>query len=262
MRISVALMLSIIFLTAGFTHAENASFEDLTLDPESYYNGSDGAGSFESHGAVFNNLYDDSFYVYWEGFAYSNTTDTTTEGYTNQYSAYPGSGAENSAVYGVGYQPGFYGYGTVPTITFPEETHIASASITNTTYAFLSMRDGDGFAQKFGGDSGDDADWFLLTITGKDAAGIVTGTVKFYLADYRFDDNTLDYIVNDWTKVDLGGLGRVKRIEFALTSSDTDPDPTIGMYTPSYFAIDNITYFNSGGSDINLGCFVNLIDMF
>ena len=28
-------------------------------------------------------------------------------------------------------------------------------------------------------------------------------TVEFYLADFRFDDNAEDYIINDWTLVDL-----------------------------------------------------------
>ena len=31
-------------------------FEDLPLEPESFYNGSDGAGGFVSRGAFFNNL--------------------------------------------------------------------------------------------------------------------------------------------------------------------------------------------------------------
>jgi hypothetical protein len=42
------------------------------------------------------------------------------------------------------------------------------------TYAALSMRDGDGFAKQFGGASGDDPDYFLLTITGRDALDAIT----------------------------------------------------------------------------------------
>jgi hypothetical protein len=263
MRMLTVMMLGIMILSAGLAAAETADFEDLALAAESFYNGSDGAGSFESRSAVFNNLYDDSFFIYWEGFSYSNTTDTTTEGYINQYSAYPGSGAEGSTVYGVAYQPGYYGYGTVPTIAFPEEISISSVSVANTTYAYLTMKKGDiyGFTEKFGGDTGDDEDWFLLTITGKDADGNVTGTVEFYLADYRFVNNEHDYIVDDWIRVDLSNLGEVKSIEFALTSSDTDPDPTIGMNTPSYFAVDNIVYYDTDGSDssVSLGCFINLL---
>ena len=266
MRRLITVFLGLLLLTVGFVHAETVDFEDLTLAEESYYNGEDGAGGFDSGLARFNNLYDDSFYVYWEGFAYSNTTDTTTEDYTNQYSAYPGSGAGSSAVYGVGYQPGPFGYDTVPTLTLPEEIHITQASVTNTTYAFYTIKKGYFTAKKFGGDSGNDEDWFLLTITGKDADGDVTDTVKFYLADFRFDDNTLDYIVDAWTTVDLSSLGLVKSIEFALTSSDTDPNPDIGMNTPSYFAIDNISDFEEPDDDNGNGgngstCFIRSLGM-
>jgi hypothetical protein len=263
MKKSIVTILSIIVLTAGSVRAQTVDFEDLTLGVEDYYNGSDDAGGFESAGVVFNNYFDDTYFEYWEGFAYSNTTDTVTEGYTNQYSAYPGSGAASSLNYGVAYQPGFYGYGTVPTITFPETVEIKSAAITNTTYAYLTVQNGDsyGISDKFGGESGDLKDWYLLTITGKDAEGNVTGEVEFYLADYRFEDNALDYIVSEWIRVDLTALGNVKRIEFHLTSSDTDPDPTIGMNTPSYVAVDNIEYDTADDKDDknDLGCFLKLL---
>ena len=64
-----------------------------------------------------------------------------------------------------------------------------SLMVTNTTYAALSMRDGDSFAKKFGGPSGNDPDYFRLTITGKDSGGSTIGSVEFYLADYRFADS-------------------------------------------------------------------------
>jgi hypothetical protein len=99
------------------------------------------------------------------------------------------------------------------------------------------MLNGDSFAKKFGGSGGNDPDWFFLTMTGKDAAGVVTGTVDFYLADFQFADNQLDYIVNNWRFVDLTPLGVVKSIEFSLSSSDTS---AWGMNTPAYFAIDTI----------------------
>src|SRR5438874_4964536 len=62
-------------------------FGDLVLDPESYYNGADGAGGFVSGGAFFNNKYNAQYGV-WSGWAYSNQTDVTTPGFMNQYSAY------------------------------------------------------------------------------------------------------------------------------------------------------------------------------
>ena len=59
------------------------------------------------------------------------------------------------------------------------------------------MRDGDAFSKKFGGASGDDPDWFKLTITGNDSTGASVGSVDFYLADYRSSTNSLAYIVSD-----------------------------------------------------------------
>jgi len=69
-------------------------------------------------------------------------TDTITAGWGNQYSSVTGSGANNSATYGVYYPQG--------SITSNGWLVFDSIKLTNTTYAALSMRDGDAFAKKFG----------------------------------------------------------------------------------------------------------------
>ena len=99
------------------------------------------------------------------------------------------------------------------------------------------MRDGDPFAMKFGGPTGNDPDFFRLTVQGFNAVGILTGSVDFFLADYRFTNNSLDYIVSQWTTLDLTPLGSATRLTFGLTSSDVGP---FGMNTPAYFALDNL----------------------
>src|SRR5437588_12446313 len=88
--------------------ADTVDFEDLTLAPESFYNGADGAGGFVSQGAFFNNSYDSSFGS-WSGWSYSNQTDVTTPGFLNQYSAYnlPNGGGDDSPNYGVAYNSQF-----------------------------------------------------------------------------------------------------------------------------------------------------------
>ncbi len=231
------------FAIAGIAGADIANFDDLSLAPESYWNGSDGSDGFQSGPAWFNNSYTDwgSGYYSWDGWAYSNTTDTTTHGYANQYSATTGGGF-NSNNYGLSYVPLDFTGGTyepIPTsLTFTDGYMAAGAYFTNTTYAYLSMKYGnDAPAKKFGGSSGDDPDWFLLTIIGKDAVGASTGTVEFYLADYRFANNSQDYIVNTWEYVDLSSLGVVKSLEFSLSSSDVG---SFGMNTPAYFAMDDL----------------------
>lgn len=207
-----------------------ATFDDLSLGTESYWNGSDGTGGFTSGLVAFNNNYN-SYYGSWDGWSYSNMTDTTTSGSGNQYSAYTGCGQSGSN-YGVAY----VGWSEPPIATMATARILDYAYFTNTTYAALSMHDGDDFAKKFGGSSGDDADWFLLTITGKNGT-TATGTVDFYLADYRFADNSQDYIVDTWTQADLSGLGAVTSLEFGLTSSDVGD---WGMNTPAYFAMDTL----------------------
>jgi hypothetical protein len=99
------------------------------------------------------------------------------------------------------------------------------------------LGNGDGFAKPFGGDDGNDEDWFKLTAEGFDKDGETTGTVDFYMADYRFENNTKDYIVKDWEWMDLSSLGTVTKVQFTMTSTDVGGN---GMNTPAYFCMDNI----------------------
>lgn len=229
------LLLLTVFLLLAAAHSSTAStvdFEDLSLAPSSFYNGADNAGGFTSTGVHFSNSFTDwgGGFTSWSGFAYSNTTDTTTPGFINQYSAFTGGGAGGSANYSVAFG--------AAVITLPAPTLIQSVQFTNTTYAALSMLNGDAFAKKFGGATGDDLDFFLLKILGFDAADSPTGSVDFYLADYRFNDNAQDYVVNAWTSVDLSSLGdAVKTLQFELFSSDVGG---FGINTPTYFALDNL----------------------
>jgi len=207
-----------------------ANFDDLTLATDSYWNGSDETGDFTSGLGTFNNNYNVGWSS-WDGWSYSNKADTTTPGSGNQYSAYTGV-AQSGSNYGVAY----LGFSEPPSVTMATARVLDYAYFTNTTYAALSMKDGDAFAKKFGGASGDDEDWFKLTITGKNGV-TTTGAVDFYLADYRFADNGQDYIVDTWEQVDLSGLGSVTSLEFGLSSSDVG---SYGMNTPAYFAMDTL----------------------
>lgn len=199
-----------------------------------YWNGSSGSGNFTTQNATFLNSYDTTFGS-WEGFAYSNTTNTTTGGFGNQYSAFAGSGQGGSAKYAVGYQP----YVGEWSITFDAVEDFGTGRglfATNTTYAGLDMANGSGFSKKFGGASGDDPDWFKLTINGWNGAAS-TGAIDFYLADFRFSNNSQDYILSSWAFVNLSSLGAVNKLTFGLSSSDN----SFGfMNTPAYFALDNL----------------------
>jgi len=214
-------------MVAGATTV--ADFDDLSLGAESFWNGSDLSGGFSSGSASFNNSYIEAW-ASWSGFAYSNITDTVAEGYTSQYNAMPGSG-QSEANYGIGFT------GITPVMTLDTAQVVGGLYVTNNNYAYYSMLKGDAFAKKFGGAGGSDPDWFRLTITGTDQSGGSTGSVEFYLADFRFGDDLQDYIVYDWKFIDLSSLGTVKSIEFALDSSDVGD---FGMNTPAYFVIDSV----------------------
>jgi Ca2+-binding RTX toxin-like protein len=213
-------------------------FEDLSLAPKSFNNGSDGSGGFTSQSTFFNNLYNPTFQS-WSGWSYSNTTDTTTPGFINQYSAFPGSGFGGSSNYGVAFNfnPGD------AVIDLPDGYSLDSVRITNTTYSALSIFNGDQFAKKFGGVTGNDPDFLLLKINGLDASNNLVNTVDFYLADYRFSDNSKDYVVNDWESIDLSSLQGAEKLSFTLVSSDNDP--IFGLNTPAYFALDDLTLVNT-----------------
>lgn len=236
-------------LTVGFEDvgANLPIAGDFFYSGESAYDPADpDATDFVSGGAVFNNDFDPFFAgCCWQGFAYSQTTDTTNGGVANQYSAKTGRGAGGSATYAVAFTGGSLTASDIVTITFGSELSVLSAQVTNTTYAWDSMRNGDGFAKQFGGASGDDPDFLQLVVTGFDTDGFSTGSVDFYLADYRFADNGLDYILTDWTTLDLSSLGAVKSLDFKLVGSDAE----FGfLNTPSYFALDDLVVVPEPGS--------------
>ena len=214
-----------------------ADFENLTLTPESYWNGSDSSGislankyisKFVAGNISFSNTWN-SNYSYWsDGWIYSNTSDSVTSGLSNISSCIVGNGANNSSNYSIGKNKVYFNVDTSG-----NSLPIDGIYVTNTTYAHNSMRDGDAFAKKF---TNADQDYYKLLITSFNN-GTDVDTVEFFLADFTHLDSLQDYIVNDWKYVDLSSLGLVDSIKFSLVSSDIGQ---FGMNTPAFFAIDNI----------------------
>ena len=222
-------------------------FENVSLNPETYDNGYAGSSNFFIAGFTFSNIYD-AAWGSWNGFSISNITDNTTAGWGNQYSAFPGSG-RNSANYGVYYPEG--------TIQGNSSLAIDSFYISNTTYAAISMRDGDGFGKQFGSiyagdgttiDGTNGEDYYRVWVIAEGYSGI-KDSVEVYLADYRFADNSQDYIVDSWIKVDLSTFGILPySITFRIESSDVG---SFGINTPTYFAIDDLYQSQIEGIDEN-----------
>lgn len=247
-----AFLCSANILTIGSLHAAVIDFESVPLGtpngPSGVWNGQAGTGGLTIDGVGFRNSFTDfgGGFTGWTGFAFSNRTNTTTPGFGNQYSTFAGEGGLGSSQFGIGY--------TGARIAFNQTDLTGTgALITNTTYAALSMTSGDMFAKKFGGASGDDLDFFKLIISGY-LGGSATGrTFDFYLADYRFLDNSSDYIVDEWIQVDFSALGVADEIRFGYESSDVGGS---GINTPTYFAIDNLTAVPepSALALVSLGC--------
>jgi hypothetical protein len=209
-----------------------SNFEDISLQGANDYkipsNGNFDS-KFSSGSCDFKNNYDISYGGFWtSGWAYSKTNDTIVGDYSNLYASYANKGVGNSNNYAVSQNETFINL---------KQNIIQGLYISNTTYAALSMKKGDAFAKKFGGNSGNDSDWFKVTINAYQNGNIKTEKVDFYLADFRFSNNTQDYIIKDWTYVNLQSLGSLDSLKFTLSSSDTSQ---FGMNTPAFFCIDHV----------------------
>lgn len=211
------------------------TFDDLTLATNSVYD-PQVSSQFISGGLTFEHVYEYS--CCWAGFTYSNKTDTSTAGFANDRSAITGDGAgageDNYAVF-------TNAYSVATTLQFAQSTQVNSVDLTNTTYAYLAMANGDdgnpspivkGAFQDADPANNIAADYFRLTINGLDTAGNTLSSTVFSLAEGS-------NVLSTWSTVDLSGLGAVNGLSFDFASSDSAAG---FVNTPSYFAIDNISY--------------------
>lgn len=246
----------------------NSNFNNLTLNADSYWNGNDNSGGFTDVENIFySNTYNSSFES-WNGFAYSNMRDDSTGTFMNMYSSITSGGidatTEKGTNYAVAFVPGDWNnnYQPIPSFlkTVDEKSYLFNGFyITNNTYAYFSMKNGDGFAKKFGGETGQDPDFLKVLVWGITEDNSTTDTVEFYLADYRFEDSSDDYIVDNWRWVDLTSLGKVKQVNFSMNSSDKGD---FGINTPTYFCIDNVTIDISNTQGVDFTNKIAKIDVY
>lgn len=209
----------------------NITFEDVDLQGETYYDGSDGAGLIATAGEFSFMNYNPG--TYWNGFAVSATR-------SNVYSGNWGDDTQFNSIVAGGMQSEKFAVGyysewdaamndQYPEIYATKNIKPEYVYITNTAWAVTSMMNGDNYAKVF-----DETDWFKVTISGMvfdedEEDYVVQSSVDFYLAK---DGN----IVKEWTKVDLTPLGICEFIRFTMDSSDK-----LGFInTPCYFALDNM----------------------
>ena len=72
------------------SNAQVANFDALTFDSTGVWNGSDLSGFYEEEGFRFYNSFNTEW-LSWSGFAVSDVTDNSTEGWGNQYGVSSGA---------------------------------------------------------------------------------------------------------------------------------------------------------------------------
>ncbi len=229
-------------VNATFKHAPVetliAHFEDVEIDADGFWKPTEdeqddmGYAYMQSQGWSFQNYYYDYYgYTGTMGFTASNCTDTTLTGIDAQYTAVTGKGYKSSN-YAMCYP---MGNTTVAAVDGYPRT-VTGCYVTNDLWTYQAILEGDGYGPQFGGEDGTTPDYMKIVATGLDEEGEEISSTEFYLADYRFADNTEDYVVADWRWFDLSVLGEVSAIRFDLESSRNNE---YGMTTPGYFCMDD-----------------------
>ncbi|MFA6259852.1 MAG: DUF4465 domain-containing protein [Bacteroidia bacterium] len=223
------LLLSIAACSSNLSAQTVASFEEIVLSPNDYRDGRDSNDALTqgfSSGKIFvPNKFDTSFGGFWAGgFAISNkfdvNTDSTTYGYFKMYNSITPNGIDGSANYAIGTQH------AVIRLSDTLERIVEGLYLTNSNYAYLSMKWGDMFARKFVA-----GDYLRIVIKGFLNGQVKDSTVTAYLAE----GTTL---LNNWKWVNTSSIGMVDSLQFTMESTDTTP--SVGMNTPAYFCIDGV----------------------
>lgn len=214
------------------------TFDTYTLSANSFYKNTS-VDNWETPSATFHYSWDLGS-DYWEsGSAYTNVNDTVNGTFTNLYGCIPGEAFSGS------------NYVTVQggaKVSLKNLSILSGFYVTNTTYAWKTIKNGNAFSRKFGDTTGTFSggmyaqghypDWFKLVVRGYREGNLLSDSVEFYLADYRSTGTANDYVVKNWQFVNCTSLGIVDSVFFYLKSSDVG---SFGMNTPSFFSLDNFT---------------------
>lgn len=234
-------------------NANVVTFEDVDIvtDP-SAMNGHGEALRFESGSgdnywasadATF--VINENSYGSWSGVTASKSTDTEYVDFNDQYTSITGSGYDGSSQYGIVYYSSWAG-GTVDMMT-SELVDFSSMYITNTTYTYNSLSNGDSYAKSLQ-DYADLSQYaeLKITIKGIDSQGEYTAnSVEVILGNTYLNEDTGKwevYILQDWELIDLTTLNETDGL-YGLNFTVEGTDKSGGFDNwPTYFAMDNISY--------------------
>lgn len=226
---------------------ENFDGATFSLTPNSFYQNTttdDWQTSGPTPFATFRYHWDSGSGYWRSGSAYTNVTDTANGTYTNIYGSIT-NGAENGTTY----------------VTVKDSAIIKMNSsalslsgffVTNTTFAYKTMKNGNSFSRKFGDTTGTHSglpqgtypDWFKLIVRPYRNGILLPDSMEHYLADFRPAGTANDFIQNNWQYVNCTSLAISDSIMITMRSSDSGP---FGINTPAYFCMDNFTVVNTVG---------------
>ena len=226
---------------------ENFDGATFSLTPNSFYKNTV-TDNWQTSGttpfATFRYHWDTGSSSWRSGSAFTNVKDTANGTYTNLYGSIT-NGAFNGSTY----------------VTVKDSAIIKMNSnalslsgffVTNTTYAYKTIKNGNSLSRKFGDTTGTFSglpqgtypDWFKLIVHPYRGGVLLTDSVEHYLADYRQAGTANDYIQNNWQYVFCANLPISDSIKITMRSSDTG---IYGINTPAYFCMDNFTVVNTVG---------------
>ncbi len=224
--------------------AQVVDFEELTLEPNSSWNGSDGTGQFTSSYLTLYNDYDNN-YSSWQGFAYTNGTDAETNDYSN-LSSCVGHGNGNSANYVTAYigTDWMGDYSPIP-VGMKIDTDLSGDFAHRGAYFCMPVLlkkwvDREYASNQF---------YFKLKASAY-ANGTLVGEREIMMADFTEGHS---YMMDDWTFVDLSWIENADSMNFTALSNDDAGG--YGINTPMYFCMDDF-----GAQDPNYINYTDIVD--
>ena len=219
--------------TQGAPSLIKDGFDQLSskgLDSGKVQTGEIGIPRYITQGNMLMNFGWDTTSKYWSGnwalsYVHNNKIEESNKD-KQLFSAITGTGAKNSEkIFAIGQN------NAKLTSLNPRMLGVTSMEITNSTYAYNSMKLGDSIAKKF---NAADKDSSILVIS-TFMKGQKMESKRVVLADFRFLDTTKNFLLGTWQKVNFTQTN--DSVTFEMVSSDND---SLGMNTPAFFAMDNL----------------------
>ncbi len=222
------------------TYVMTERFDDLNntgFDSGMVYNGKTGMQQYITNGDLLMQFGWDTTYKYWSGnwalsYNHFNKIEPSSMD-AHLFAAAPGKGAPFSEkIFAVGQNHAKL------TAADPLVLGVMSLKVSNSLYAYNSMKFGDAFAKKF---KASDKDSLILVIT-TFFKGVKQESQRVVLADFRFMDTTRNFLLDTWRLIQFKEFN--DSIQFEMESSDNG---SWGMNTPAFFVLDDIQVLHNVG---------------